>query len=284
MPSCWLFFRICHHPSNAACRLGGVTPSWHGGGPSPTRMIATRTTNKGSLMRDDYPRLIALASPKGGSGKTTATILLAGEFANAGLKTLIIDADPQASASIWKRNSEAAGYRLDNITVERITDKSDVADRVRHPQDEDIVLVDIQGTANDTLSAAAAFADLVLIPARGHVFDCEQAVPVVRFLSALGGRRRTIPYRILFNAIETIEKETAAFHLAMNFVRQNKLEVLKTPLLARPTFRAVTSGGGTLYEMKGDPRAIEKARTNTRLLAAEITEVLKELEALEVAP
>ena len=36
--------------------------------------------------------------------------------------------------------------------------------------------------------------------------------------------------------------------------------------------------------MKGDPRAIEKARTNTRLLAAEITEVLKELEALEVAP
>jgi chromosome partitioning protein len=247
-------------------------------------MIATRTTNKGRLMRDDYPRLIALASPKGGSGKTTATILLAGEFANAGLKTLIIDADPQASASIWKRNSEAAGYRLDNITVERITDKSDVADRVRHPQDEDIVLVDIQGTANDTLSAAAAFADLVLIPARGHVFDCEQAVPVVRFLSALGGRRRTIPYRILFNAIETIEKETAAFHLAMNFVRQNKLEVLKTPLLARPTFRAVTSGGGTLYEMKGDPRAIEKARTNTRLLAAEITEVLKELEALEVAP
>ena len=90
--------RACHHPSNAACHLGGVTPSWHGGGPSPTRMIATRTTNKGSLMRDDYPRLIALASPKGGSGKTTATILLAGEFANAGLKTLIIDADPQASA------------------------------------------------------------------------------------------------------------------------------------------------------------------------------------------
>src|SRR3954464_12119799 len=65
-----------------------------------------------------------LPEPKGGSGKTTATILLAGEFANAGLKTLIIDADPQASASIWKRNSEAAGYRLDNITVERITDKS----------------------------------------------------------------------------------------------------------------------------------------------------------------
>ena len=106
----------------------------------------------------------------------------------------------------------------------------------------------------------------------------------MRFLSALGGRRRTIPYRILFNAIETIEKETAAFHLAMNFARQNKLEVLKTPFLSRPTFRAVTSGGDTLYEMRGDPRAIEKARTNTRLLAVEITEVLKELEALVRRP
>ena len=32
-------------------------------------------------MRDDHPRLIAPASPKGGSGKTTEAILLAGEFA-----------------------------------------------------------------------------------------------------------------------------------------------------------------------------------------------------------
>src|SRR3712207_1736967 len=84
-------------------------PLWHGGMPPPLASTSNRTTDKSRSMRDDYPRLIALASPKGGSGKTTAAILLAGEFANAGLKTLIIDADPQASASIWKRNSEAAG-------------------------------------------------------------------------------------------------------------------------------------------------------------------------------
>ncbi|MEM9226198.1 MAG: ParA family protein, partial [Pseudomonadota bacterium] len=45
-------------------------------------------------------RVISVANSKGGVGKTTTTVSLAEAFAAAGLKTLIVDLDSQANASL----------------------------------------------------------------------------------------------------------------------------------------------------------------------------------------
>ncbi|MCK6475627.1 MAG: AAA family ATPase [Phycisphaerales bacterium] len=45
-------------------------------------------------------RLIALMNQKGGVGKTTTTVNLAAAFARSGRRTLIVDLDPQAHASL----------------------------------------------------------------------------------------------------------------------------------------------------------------------------------------
>ena len=42
---------------------------------------------------------------KGGAGKTTACVNLAGGLAEAGYSVLLVDADPQASALNWRNNS-----------------------------------------------------------------------------------------------------------------------------------------------------------------------------------
>ncbi len=53
-------------------------------------MMATRTTR-------DQPLVVAIASRKGGSGKTTTALNLGGVLAERGLRVLLIDLDPQAS-------------------------------------------------------------------------------------------------------------------------------------------------------------------------------------------
>ncbi len=45
--------------------------------------------------------IIAIVSQKGGSGKTTLSVNLAAAAEAAGAVALIIDADPQATASQW---------------------------------------------------------------------------------------------------------------------------------------------------------------------------------------
>ena len=57
-------------------------------------------------------RTVAVMNGKGGSGKTTTTISLAAVLAERGLRSLVVDLDPQASASLWLgRGREPGLYR-----------------------------------------------------------------------------------------------------------------------------------------------------------------------------
>ena len=71
-------------------------------------------------------RTLAVVNQKGGSGKTTTTVNLAAALGEIGSQVLVVDLDPQASASAWL-GSKHAGREL----LEVFTDKGSLAALVR---------------------------------------------------------------------------------------------------------------------------------------------------------
>ncbi len=61
-------------------------------------------------------RLIAIINQKGGSGKTTTTVNLAAALAEQGRRVLVLDLDPQASASSWLGVKDGGRGLLDVLT------------------------------------------------------------------------------------------------------------------------------------------------------------------------
>lgn len=51
-------------------------------------------------------KIISIANQKGGCGKTTMTMQLAGALTTNPLKVLVVDADPQGTATRWTANAD----------------------------------------------------------------------------------------------------------------------------------------------------------------------------------
>ncbi|TIS16798.1 MAG: ParA family protein, partial [Mesorhizobium sp.] len=63
------------------------------------------------------PVFISAVSGKGGAGKTTAVILVAGEYALQGRRVLLIDADGRQNLHEWWKRCEAKDNMPDGIDL-----------------------------------------------------------------------------------------------------------------------------------------------------------------------
>src|SRR6185312_3707467 len=124
----------------------------------------------------------AVANPKGGSGKTTVAIILAGEFAKHGYSAAIVDADPQGSSYQWHASSVARGLSPQGVDLVRAPDEINLAQTIDRLDGYDVVVIDTPGYYGDVLIQSALRADLVVLPCKVHTFDASQVVRTIRNL------------------------------------------------------------------------------------------------------
>ncbi len=110
---------------------------------------------------------IAIISQKGGAGKTTLALHLAAAAQDSGRVALIIDTDPQATASQWAAWRRDAPPEVIDSPPPRLAAKVDAA----KGQGADFIVIDTPPHADSAARAAVEVADLVLIPCRPSAFD-----------------------------------------------------------------------------------------------------------------
>ena len=124
--------------------------------------------------------VIVFVTQKGGSGKTTLALSCAVAAEEHGLRTLILDMDPQRSAEAWYQAREAATPKLAVVTAAEL---STALARVR--PHFDVILIDTAGRDEPSSAAAIRHADLCLIPCRPTPADMKATPPTVATISRL---------------------------------------------------------------------------------------------------
>jgi chromosome partitioning protein len=115
----------------------------------------------------DPMKVLSLVSQKGGVGKTTLATALAVAGYQDGKQVVLVDLDPQASASFW----------MDTRKDDALAVTSAPASRLQHvlgaakDAGADLAIVDTPPFAKDIAFEAAERADFVLIPTRPAVLD-----------------------------------------------------------------------------------------------------------------
>jgi chromosome partitioning protein len=110
---------------------------------------------------------ISIISQKGGAGKTTLTLNLAGSAEELGWRTVVIDLDPQASAKGWHDHRKQETPVVISAQASRLDDVLTTA----REHGADLCVIDTAPHSETTALAAARAADLILIPCRPAILD-----------------------------------------------------------------------------------------------------------------
>ena len=215
--------------------------------------------------------VIAIASPKGGAGKSTVAVILGTELARAGAEVVLIDCDPNGSIVLWASRAPLPP---------RISVLSDVGESAlvrtikTHDADGAVVIVDLEGVASRLVSRAISQADLVITPMRATTLD---ATIGVRALALIEEEEEALDRQIRHAAVFTMtrairSKQHSAIEASL--IGQG-VDVIQPPLMERAAFSALFEFGGDLSTMPAQGR-MEPAMENAAGFAEAVYRRLKE--------
>src|ERR1017187_8554761 len=143
-------------------------------------------------------RVISFVTQKGGSGKTTLAFCCAVAAQEKGKRALLLDMDPQGTATAWFKDRESDAPALATIKSSELSDAITKAKEAGY----DLVFIDTPGRDEPATAAAIRAADLCIIPCRPTPGDMKATPPTIATINRLkkdgalhAGHGLPAPYR-----------------------------------------------------------------------------------------
>ncbi len=127
-------------------------------------------------------KTISMIAQKGGTGKTTLSIHLVVQAELSDLKVLLVDIDPQASATAWWRRrarERPALVQSDGRELARVLETAAA-------QSFDLVVIDTAPHSSEESGVCARLSDRVYIPTRPAILDLDAIGASTALVSGIG--------------------------------------------------------------------------------------------------
>lgn len=192
--------------------------------------------------------IIAIVSQKGGAGKTTLAVHLAAAAERRGEVALIIDADPQATASQW------AAWRDDQPPEVIDSAPPRIAAKIAQAKDAGatFIVIDTPPHADAAASKAMEVADLVLIPCRPSAFDLAAIKTTAKLVQLLA----KCAWVVFMAGAPQAERLHAD---AGKLVETYGIAACPHRIADRAVFRHASALGRTVFEIEPDGKAAREA-------------------------
>lgn len=191
---------------------------------------------------------VAIVSQKGGAGKTTLAIHLGVAASAAGLVSLIVDTDPQATASKWgtwrgSSDPEVIDCAAHALLPRKLQQAAGLGAQ--------FAVIDTPPHADIMAREACRAADLLLVPCRPRAFDLDAIQTTAELVKASGK-----PAFVVFTAGPP--RAPVLYADAGLLVRQFGLQVAPVILPDRAAFHHSTERGKTATEIEPGGRAAKE--------------------------
>jgi chromosome partitioning protein len=191
-------------------------------------------------------KIVAVANQKGGSGKTTVSMQLAGAIARRQQKVLVVDADPQGTATRWAASAEddapfpasVVGLSAASAKVHREVKK--------FIDDYDFIIIDCPPAADSPVpQSALLIADLVLVPIIPSPLDMWAAVGIRQVIHNVGDINEALKARLVLNQCQP---NTTLAQESLEILPEFGIELAESQIHHRQVYRQSAVYGQTVHE------------------------------------
>ena len=206
--------------------------------------------------------IVSLLNQKGGVGKTTLAVNLAGELARMGSRVLLIDADPQGSALDWAAAREGEPL-FPVIGLPRPTVHKEIGG---FAGDYDHIVIDGAPRVTDLARSVIMASDMVVIPVQPSPYDIWSAEEVVGLVNEGAIYKEKLKSCFVINRKIV---NTAIGRDVKEALGNYDLPILAGTVGQRVLFAEAVASGLTVSEV--DPKS--SAAAEVQAFAAELLEI-----------